>query len=406
MKNKWLKEIDKLKNEQFNNQQLLNKLNDEIIKKNETIEKLKTNANNKNNNSNTEKEKENEQFKIELNKINEKNEFLEKEIEKYKNNIISENSNNKKIELNISETNNIIKETKESQKKIKENYENEINSLINEYEKRNNLISINNLNNLEKENNELKNINKELNKKYNNSKSLNKNYDELLKKVNQIKNENELLKNKISQKKINNSFIGYSNYKNIKVNFPTKKNNNISYNDYSYNNIFASNTTISDNNEYPTSPNLAGNVYIKNFPFDKMKKAKNERKNNSESKRPTLSSLIISDTNRKHLDFDEEGNIKSGKKEEYNEYFNETEINENFNLYKPIKEGLLVFNLAKKLYHIIVPDKYSEFWEEYISDGSLLYNTLEGLFLINSKNNQLYYYSSKKNIFCDLLTFK
>ncbi len=52
-----------------------------------------------------------------------------------------------------------------------------------------------------------------------------------------------------------------------------------------------------------------------------------------------------------------------------------------------------------------MPDKYSEFWEEYNSDGSLLYNTLEGLFLINSKNNQLYYYSSKKNIFCDLLTF-
>ena len=44
--------------------------------------------------------------------------------------------------------------------------------------------------------------------------------------------------------------------------------------------------------------------------------------------------------------------------------------------------------------------------EKFQSEGSLLYNTLEGLFIINSKNNQLYYYSSKKNIFCDLLTFK
>ena len=82
------------------------------------------------------------------------------------------------------------------------------------------------------------------------------------------------------------------------------------------------------------------------------------------------------------------------------------EINDNFNLYKPVKEGLLAFNLSKKNYFTVIPEKYEEFWNEYESEGSLQYNTLEGLFVINSKNNQLYYYSSKKNMFCELFAFK
>ena len=81
-------------------------------------------------------------------------------------------------------------------------------------------------------------------------------------------------------------------------------------------------------------------------------------------------------------------------------------INPNFNLYKPIKEGLLTFNLSKKNYYTIVPEKYDEFWESFDPETSIQYNTLEGLFLVNSKqNNQLYYYSSKKNTFNALFHF-
>ena len=81
-------------------------------------------------------------------------------------------------------------------------------------------------------------------------------------------------------------------------------------------------------------------------------------------------------------------------------------INANFNLYKPIKEGLLAFNLSKKNYYTVVPEKYDEFWESFDPETSVQYNTLEGLFLINSKkNNQLYYYSSKKNTFSALFQF-
>ena len=156
------------------------------------------------------------------------------------------------------------------------------------------------------------------------------------------------------------------------------------------------------------------NIYKKNIFFDKMSKTKKhyfseQKKNislndNNIQKRPTLSSLIISDTNRK---IEQNNNIDNKNIER--EIENEStgiEINPNFNVYKPIKEGLLVFNILKKIYYIIIPENYFDFWKEYQSEGSLLYNTLEGLFLINSKNNQLYYYSSKKNIFCDLLTFK
>ena len=81
-------------------------------------------------------------------------------------------------------------------------------------------------------------------------------------------------------------------------------------------------------------------------------------------------------------------------------------INPNFNLYKPIKEGLLTFNLSKKNYYTIMPEKYDEFWESFDPETSIQYNTLEGLFLVNSKqNNQLYYYSSKKNTFNALFQF-
>ena len=49
-----------------------------------------------------------------------------------------------------------------------------------------------------------------------------------------------------------------------------------------------------------------------------MKKSKKKRKNYSESKKPTLSSLIISDTSRKDLEFNEEENINDKKYENNN----------------------------------------------------------------------------------------
>ena len=80
-------------------------------------------------------------------------------------------------------------------------------------------------------------------------------------------------------------------------------------------------------------------------------------------------------------------------------------IDESFFLYKPIKEGLLSFNLSRKEFSLVIPENYETFLKDLDSENSLQYNTLEGLFILNSKDNQLYYYSSKKNTFCELFYF-
>ena len=312
-----------------------------------------------------------------------------------------ETTNNRKLEEIININNNKIKENNDIKNKMKDNYNLEINSLI----KQINIIKENiKKKNLEKGNNKLKNINKELNLKYKDILNIKNKYDELLVNIKKITEENEKLKNNKELNNINLSNI-YLNIKNMNITFPNKENNYLTGNNH--------NTSISENNDYRTSPNLYDNIYKKNYAFDKMNKVKKNKTKHKEknislddedlNKRPSLSSLIISDTHRIYGD----SNISDKNSEHYkNDESQSLDINPNFNIYKPVKQGLLVFNILKKTYFIIVPEKYFEFWKEYQNEGSLQYNTLEGLFLINSKNNQLYYYSSKKNIFCDLLTFK
>ena len=83
------------------------------------------------------------------------------------------------------------------------------------------------------------------------------------------------------------------------------------------------------------------------------------------------------------------------------------DININFNLYKPKKEGMLRFNLSKKIYSIKTPLNYDEFLKVFDPETSVQYNTLEGLFIIPSnKTNQIFYYSSLKNVISDLFMFK
>ena len=411
--NELLIEIKNLKNNLSIHQQKLNELNNEIKEKDNIINQLKTEINE---NSNIEIEI--KQLKIELKERNNNINLLNNEIETNKKNLSIEKSNNKKIEDKINQTNNLIKEENENQKIIEKDYNNKINSLIKKYEQEINLKKNNNIKNILEENNELKNVNKELNLKFKELLFLKKNYEELLYDINKIKEENELLKNEINQTKknnINNSFNKKINDNDLNITIPNKQ---LNYN-FSNNKMFVNNTTISDSNEYKTTPILNDNIYKKNFPFDKMKKINNDEyksdykennisfNNEKISKRPLLSSLIISDTNRKKRNYEENSiENKNVDNKEKIDNLEKIETDESFNIYKPIKEGLLVFNIAKKLYYIIVPEKYSDFWKEYQVEGSLQYNTLEGLFLINAKNNQLYYYSSKKNIFCDLLIFK
>ena len=103
-----------------------------------------------------------------------------------------------------------------------------------------------------------------------------------------------------------------------------------------------------------------------------------------------------------------EGNEEEENEEEEEEDDNiPNQINENFNLYKPTKDGMLSFNLSKKNYTTLIPNKFDEFLKVFDPDTSVQYNTLEGLFIIPSnKCNQLYYYSSKKNTISELFLLK
>ena len=67
----------------------------------------------------------------------------------------------------------------------------------------------------------------------------------------------------------------------------------------------------------------------------------------------------------KNSNLDENDNDEIQKEDETTENNENSLINANFNLYKPIKEGLLTFNLSKKNYYTVVPEKYDEFWESF-----------------------------------------
>ena len=76
------------------------------------------------------------------------------------------------------------------------------------------------------------------------------------------------------------------------------------------------------------------------------------------------------------------------------------------------KGKLLSFNIAHKKFAIIdssIIDGWTSFVPNYLKniDGSLLLNTLEGLFIITGANhNELYFYSQEKCLIAQIITFK
>ena len=75
------------------------------------------------------------------------------------------------------------------------------------------------------------------------------------------------------------------------------------------------------------------------------------------------------------------------------------------------KGKLLSFNITQKKFAIIdsnIINGWSSFIPNYLKniDGSLLLNTLEGLFIITGTNfNELYFYSQEKNLIAKIMTF-
>ena len=168
--------------------------------------------------------------------------------------------------------------------------------------------------------------------------------------------------------------------------------------------VFDKNNSINNNN----NSEILNNNTDSNNPIKVYNKKKLARQTSPKSSKDNIETNNI---NKSNNNIQSDNDIKKEEDIDINNEDNkineaDEKINPNFNLYKPVKEGLLTFNLSKKNYYTIVPENYAEFWKEFDPETSIQYNTLEGLFLVNQKqNNQLYYYSSKKNNFSALFQF-
>ena len=364
--------------------------------------------------------------------------------------------NNEKMKELAKETNNMIKTAIDSRDGLKKEYENAIKELIEKYEKQIKFMKtvlikqseefeekiknvkseknenidekmdemmkiINDNKELLKQNEELKNINEVILSKMKELPNLEQKYTDLFDTVKLLQEENNLLKEaskyssmiELSQSKIKeipsdtnvnntNLFEDTPKAKN-QINNNKKKNKNLLLDDEDY-----EEDNLEENDKKKDKKEEIPEIKKKEITFEKNKElinTNNINENNNNQKKiynkKKLQRQGSPKSSKDNINID--NNISGEKNENEN---NNNLINENYNLYKPIKEGLLAFNLSKKNYYTIIPDKYEEFWESFDPETSVQYNTLEGLFLINSKkNNQLYYYSSKKNTFSALFQF-
>ena len=147
--------------------------------------------------------------------------------------------------------------------------------------------------------------------------------------------------------------------------------------------------------------NKSSKIYNKKFFKSSPKIIKTTYNNKSTNKKIKK----LKNDNIEELENDEKEN--NNNEEEDEDENTPNQINENFNLYKPTKEGILAFNLSQKIYSTSIPENFEEFSIIFDPNTSVQYNTLEGLFIIPSnKSNKLFYYSSKNNIINELFFLK
>ena len=416
-------EINKIKNEINNIIINIDNLNKEIEEKNKIIKELEDNNIKQIRNNLKNKEKE-----ILLREIKESNEIknhMNKELQDIKLDFIKVNNQKEKLYELSQTTNALLKSELKIKDKIKNEYENKIQKLIYEYEQKEKTENgINQSESNEKsiidENEKIKLENDALTKKLEDFNDLEKKYNDLFTSFSLLKEENILLKKNINSftlknnykinKKINklidNEHINFNKPENKieSIEISNKKEYKINLNN-SKEDSFDKSIKKEKFNIISKSPHI--NDDLPNLVYNKKK----PKKTKLNSPRENLKSIEISMNNKKNVNNLSNELFINDKESKYRKILNEDKlegdksINETFNLYKPIKEGLLSFNLSKKNYNLIIPENYNKFWKNYDPQDSLQYNTLEGLFIINSKDYQLYYYSSKKNSFCELFCF-
>ena len=176
------------------------------------------------------------------------------------------------------------------------------------------------------------------------------------------------------------------------------------------NNSLKENEEIEENKEYDLSDDISDKVSKK---FTK-KKSKNKEniENPEETKEKKLSQISLS--------IDEISSIKSPSKTQKRLSQSQesildilTEPIKGSYLYTITPKGkLLSFNINQKKYALIdssIIDGWTSFIPNYLKniEGSLLLNTLEGLFIITGNNySDLYFYSQEKCLIAKITTFK
>ena len=374
-KNNLILEINKIKEEIENSKKIIEQINNEIEKKDNLIKELK-NRNIKQNEFNTK----NNEIQIIIKEIKdnkEKKEKMNKEFEDIKLKLINEKKQKEKLNALSLNTKQILNNSYEENQKLKDEYENKIKCLVNEIKenKDNNEITPNENENLSEddnnkilfeENEKIKKDNEILIQKIKDFNNLEIKYKELLNTFSHLKEENNKLKQESANIEKNENPKIKSKIKKEENKTNQIKKNNIIYNK----NIIEETNNSNINNNNPTNI-----IYSKKKPLQKPKNLSKDKKE--------MDKLIFNNE----------------------ETQSDNLIDENFNLFKPIKEGLLSFNLSKKDFNLIIPENYEIFWNNFEIENSMQYNTLEGLFILNSKDNQLHYYSKKKNTFCELFYF-
>ena len=398
------KEINKIKKEMSNIISTMESLNSEIEEKDKIIKELKDDTIQKNRNKIQIKEK--EILIKQLKESQDKTKEMTNEFESIKLKLIELKNEKEKIQELSKNSNLILQNSKETKEKLKKEYENNIQSIMNEYEqklkseseKENEIFDENEYipqsqdeKLLLEENEKIKQENDDLMNKINDLPNLKKKYNELVETFNQVREENNLLKITSNSNSIaRNTFS--SNKKNVSI---LENESNI------YNKVYGTDVRkekMNTLNNHHMSEELSSVIYYKKKPKQKsMNSSREYPKNMKVSYNMKNYYLPPFKLNDNEAQPENAVNIANEKPDNF--------INESFNLYKPIKEGLLSFNLSKKNYNLVVPENYESFWNNFEPEKSIQYNTLEGLFIINSKDNQLYYYSSKKNSFCELFYF-
>lgn len=398
------KEINKIKKEMSNIISTMESLNSEIEEKDKLIKELKDDTIQKNRNKIQIKEK--EILMKQLKESQEKTKEMTNELKSIKLKLIELKNEKEKIKELSQSSNQILQNSKETKEKLKNEYENNIQNIMNEYEqklkseseKENDVTSENDYipptqdeKLLLEENDKIKLENDDLMNKIKDLPNLKKKYSELIETFNQIKEENNLLK------KNSNSNIRSTNTSNKKT-FSILDNESNNYNKEYGTDVRKEKMNKTLNNHH-MSEELSSVIYYKKKPKQKSMNSSREYPKNMKISYNNIKSNYQPPFQLNDNEAQPENvvNIANEKGDNY--------INESFNLYKPIKEGLLSFNLSKKNYNLVVPENYDNFWNNFEPEKSIQYNTLEGLFIINSKDNQLYYYSSKKNSFCELFYF-